>query len=86
MIPADAVNDDYCDCPEDGSDEPGTCEATGWGNARRLLTASMLFFDPTAACPGGKFYCVNRNHHGFYIPSSRVGDGVCGEWGGSRLA
>eukprot|EP00041_Stephanoeca_diplocostata_P014984 m.283520 g.283520 ORF g.283520 m.283520 type:complete len:307 (-) comp19880_c0_seq10:262-1182(-) len=24
IIPWSAVNDDYCDCPEDGSDEPGT--------------------------------------------------------------
>lgn len=23
-IPFDRVNDDYCDCPEDGSDEPST--------------------------------------------------------------
>lgn len=23
-IPFSKVNDDYCDCPEDGSDEPGT--------------------------------------------------------------
>ena len=23
-IPFDWVNDDYCDCPEDGSDEPAT--------------------------------------------------------------
>lgn len=24
MIPIAKVNDDYCDCPEDGSDEPET--------------------------------------------------------------
>lgn len=24
-IPISAVNDDYCDCPGDGSDEPGKC-------------------------------------------------------------
>lgn len=24
IIPFDRVNDDYCDCPEDGSDEPST--------------------------------------------------------------
>ncbi|KAJ6636235.1 Glucosidase 2 subunit beta, partial [Pseudolycoriella hygida] len=24
LIPIEKVNDDYCDCPEDGSDEPET--------------------------------------------------------------
>lgn len=30
-----------------------------------------------AACANGKFYCVNKGFRGVYLPSSRVGDGVC---------
>ncbi|KAK2946620.1 putative Glucosidase 2 subunit beta [Blattamonas nauphoetae] len=62
-IPISRVNDDICDCA-DGSDEPGT-----------------------SACQNGQFWCLNgdvygkKEKHGdrslgFYISSSRVGDGI----------
>jgi len=31
----------------------------------------------TGACPDSQFYCRNEGHIGAYIPSSRVGDGMC---------
>jgi len=31
----------------------------------------------TAACPNGRFYCVNKSFRGKYVPSSLVNDGVC---------
>ncbi|XP_059891816.1 glucosidase 2 subunit beta-like [Gadus macrocephalus] len=31
----------------------------------------------TAACPNGRFYCVNLGFHPRYSPSSRVNDGIC---------
>ncbi|KAJ1553057.1 hypothetical protein HK405_009081, partial [Cladochytrium tenue] len=31
----------------------------------------------TSACPNGRFHCANIGHISSYIPSSRVGDGVC---------
>ncbi|CAE7240831.1 PSL4 [Symbiodinium sp. KB8] len=62
-MPLSKVNDDFCDCP-DGSDEPGTGEAN-------------LPHARAAACANGKFYCVNKGFRGVYLPSSRVGDGVC---------
>lgn len=29
VIPAERVNDDYCDCPSTGADEPGTAACAG---------------------------------------------------------
>lgn len=31
----------------------------------------------TSACPGSKFYCANEGHVPAFVPSSRVGDGLC---------
>ncbi|EAU82449.1 endoplasmic reticulum protein [Coprinopsis cinerea okayama7 len=31
----------------------------------------------TSACPNSRFYCQNKGHIGSFIPSSRVGDGLC---------
>eukprot|EP01052_Picozoa_sp_SAG31_P006350 SAG31_NODE_291_length_18308_cov_6.463013_1_plen_144_part_00 len=32
-VPLDYVNDEYCDCPTDGSDEPGTSACAGVSNS-----------------------------------------------------
>ncbi|KAK1792767.1 hypothetical protein P4O66_012689 [Electrophorus voltai] len=32
----------------------------------------------TAACPNGRFYCVNLGFRPHYVQSSRVNDGICG--------
>jgi hypothetical protein len=34
----------------------------------------------TSACPGGKFYCRNAGHAPLFLFSSRVNDGICGEY------
>lgn len=63
-IPASAVNDDYCDCP-DGSDEPGTPACAG-----TLDKQGASVERPT-------FYCLNEGHIPGRVFSSRVNDGIC---------
>jgi hypothetical protein len=40
----------------------------------------ILFSKGTGACIDTKFYCKNEGHIGASIPSSRVNDGLCGEY------
>ncbi|KAI8874175.1 hypothetical protein GQ42DRAFT_159948 [Ramicandelaber brevisporus] len=71
-IPFSAVNDDYCDCPGDGSDEPGTSACAAFG-ARIEQDEKSNALVPTSH----RFYCQNAGHVGAFIRSSRVNDGVC---------
>jgi len=34
----------------------------------------------TSACPNGYFYCANEGYKPSIVPSSRVNDGICGEF------
>lgn len=38
----------------------------------------------TSACPGNTFYCANEGHISASILSSRVNDGLCGQFFASR--
>jgi hypothetical protein len=42
----------------------------------KVLQASL----GTSACSGNTFYCVNEGYIGASIPSSRVNDGLCGQF------
>ncbi|KAH8091240.1 hypothetical protein JL720_6129 [Aureococcus anophagefferens] len=60
-VPPDRVDDDYCDCPVDGGDEPHTSACASAALAAR----------PSFACAGGGAGSAA------FLPASRVGDGVC---------
>jgi protein kinase C substrate 80K-H len=60
-IPANFVNDDYCDC-EDGSDEPGTAACTYLGDR---FPAQL------------RFQCTNEGYDKQQLFHSRVNDGIC---------
>ena len=56
------VNDDYCDCPSDGSDEPSTGACS-----------KSVFF-----CPSGLHSSsAEREQDRVPLPSNRINDGVC---------
>ena len=75
-VPPPRVDDGYCDCPHDGSDEVGTGACAGsmdgmWaGLAPRLLPS-----DDGAAVPPAAFAC--RQQPTLRLPLSRLNDGVC---------
>lgn len=39
-----------------------------------------MWYAGTSACPRGKFFCRNAGHVPLSLYSSRVNDGICGEW------
>ena len=90
-IPFAYVNDEFCDCLGDGSDEPGKLRYLPRVNftprrsgALHCVTHKLNTFAScgaligTAACPAGRFWCHNKGHKGAFVPSSRVNDGICG--------
>ena len=60
-VPPARVDDDYCDCPVDGGDEPHTSACASAALAAR----------PSFACAGGGAGSAA------FLPASRVNDGVC---------
>lgn len=69
VIPADRINDGYCDCPLTGADEPDTAACAGsstWAGVTRNYLIE----------PEGKgFTCPKQPK--LKIPLSRVNDGIC---------
>lgn len=75
-VPPPRVNDGYCDCPHDGSDEVGTGACAGsmdgmWAG----LSPRLLPSDADAAAPPAAFAC--RQQPSLRLPLSRLNDGIC---------
>jgi len=68
-IPFDWVNDDYCDCEEDGSDEP----ATGACQNGKFYCTQHSSETESKRFPSGKGPKTGPE----WILSSRVNDGIC---------
>lgn len=79
------INDEFCDCPGDGTDEPGISSFVVFGFFLCMFVVVCLirglgiFCAGTSACPNGKFYCGNAGHVPVILFSSRVNDGICGK-------
>eukprot|EP00980_Cylindrotheca_fusiformis_P012682 scaffold3103_cov136-Cylindrotheca_fusiformis.AAC.20 len=71
VIPADWINDGYCDCPLDGKDEPDT-EACSGSSAWPGLS-----IDPSEepSLSFSVFQCPQQSK--LKLPLSRVNDGIC---------
>jgi len=62
QIPEQSINDNYCDCPYTGEDEPNTSACSGslnWSNSPN---------EPST------FQCQGQN---LQLPNSKVNDGIC---------
>jgi protein kinase C substrate 80K-H len=86
-VPPTRVNDNYCDCTVDGLDEPSTSACSGVGY-RTTTQAHQTPSGGGAVVGGGSqlppvtakpvlFWCANGGVNPAFIPTSRVGDGVC---------
>ncbi|KAL7485816.1 hypothetical protein ACHAW6_011408 [Cyclotella cf. meneghiniana] len=70
-IPADKINDDYCDCPFDGLDEPETGACAGsvdgmWAGLGRVKAEE-----------GERSFFACSQQPSLRLPLSRVNDGIC---------
>jgi hypothetical protein len=61
------INDDYCDCEDDGSDE-------------LLTSACSHVHAATTTTLENKFHCVNKGYIESFIHTSKVNDGICGKY------
>ncbi|KAL7581221.1 hypothetical protein ACA910_006003 [Epithemia clementina (nom. ined.)] len=71
VIPADKINDGYCDCPQTGADEPETAACSGsyaWGGVLRGGAANP---------PGSLSLFTCPQQPKVKLALSRLNDGVC---------
>eukprot|EP00808_Paulinella_micropora_P022877 g62768.t1 len=70
-VSSDKVNDNYCDCPEDGLDEPGTSACAKGHFECPITTACLEVHDKLKRLSNNLCRTFSQ------IPSSQVDDGVC---------
>lgn len=75
-IPAEWMNDNYCDCPMDGIDEPNTsaCSgsvAGGWAG----ITSKYSYANDDMRDSTKKYTCPHQPK--LQLPPSKLGDGIC---------
>lgn len=70
VIPTEWINDDYCDCPLDGLDEPGTEACSGSDSWPGVAGG-----DGTTSPASTAFQCPQQPK--IKLPLSRISDGIC---------
>ena len=75
VVPPEHINDDYCDCPHDGADEPNTSACSGSVNWAGITSSSSVDANTRAREIKTVFGCPKQPS--IHLHASKLNDGVC---------